>query len=64
MAEFRDVEVKTFIQRAYCECGGDMVYGGICYATVEPGYPHSCKKCGKSQTLDDTFPRKVLKEIE
>jgi len=48
--------VKTYRVDAQCDCGGKMVYGGICLTSFPPQYPHKCETCGNVENLDHSYP--------
>ncbi len=57
-------EAKPFLERMFCKCGGEMCFDGVVFATMPPHYPHSCKLCNFSETLEDKYPRYVFDAIE
>ena len=39
-----------------CECGGEMRPTGLCLTMKPPLFPHTCNKCGKTETYNVTYP--------
>ena len=50
--------VDHFRERAFCECGGEMVHDAVC-----PNF-HRCIKCGKSETYLDKYPQILYEDYE
>lgn len=59
----KSFEVKTFITKMYCECGGEMIPNGNVLCTYPPQYSHDCNKCGKRACYDIKYPKVEYKEI-
>jgi len=62
MTTIKRIEVKTYRERLYCECGGEMLPTGMIYSTMPPQYPHQCQVCGAQAIAPDSFPRVVYDE--
>lgn len=56
-------ECKTFIERAYCDCGEEL-FSHTVNCTMPPSYNYECSKCGAKFTLDKNYPKNVYKELE
>ena len=47
-------ELKTFIEHAVCECGGELIaeetaiFGALLFGGKDPAIEHKCKNCGKT----------------
>lgn len=54
-------KVEPFRVEAFCDCGGELEQKGFYYPTDPPMYPHACKDCGKTEILDNTYPRIVYR---
>jgi uncharacterized Zn finger protein len=62
--EIRRKEVKTFVERAYCEaCGTEMEMQPFVYTTDPPIYTYKCPKCGKIVESRETYPRTVHEDV-
>ena len=49
--------VTWFLERMYCECGGEVKATGIVHMTYPPKYPHKCEKCDYGVSMADSYPR-------
>ena len=58
------IEVKTYIIKKFCECGGEMLPNGCVLTTYPPMYSHDCDKCGKRACYDNEYPKMEYEEIE
>ena len=56
--------VDVYIEYAYCECGEKFERNNIVLATYPAQYLYTCPKCGKTETLCDSYPRLVYKDEE
>lgn len=57
-------EVKTFIERAYCnDCGVELEMQPFVIDTYPPIYTYKCPKCGKIIESRETFPRTVHEPV-
>ena len=59
-------EVKTFREIWTCPidgCEGEMVFNGLIWPTGQPGYHHTCKKCGFTAAIHDKFPRIEIVDV-
>jgi hypothetical protein len=64
MSKETKVEVKTYILRLICECGGDMMPTGECMSSKPPQYPHRCARCGSMETVSDKYyPVTTFEEV-
>lgn len=52
----RKTELKTYMVRAYCDCGGEFKPTGMKLMINPPQYPHVCEKCGAEETFKDKYP--------
>lgn len=50
------VEVKEYLIKAYCACGGEMIFGGISKTLYPAIYGHICKACNAIEDLDRRYP--------
>lgn len=57
MTTIKRTEVKTYLEKLYCECGGQMLPYGYVLTTHPPQYPHKCEQCGKTTIESQPFPR-------
>ena len=57
------VEVRTYLERLHCECGGQMLPTDLALPTDPPQYPHKCQLCDRQTVESETFPRLVYDEI-
>lgn len=59
--------VQTYEQRWLCPvkpCDGEMQFSGMVWPTGDPGYHHTCSKCGfKAAVCGGMYPRTVTKVI-
>lgn len=58
----KEVEVKTYKIRAYCECGGEYTYAGISYPTYPEQHVHHCSKCNNKEKSFNCYP--YIKHLE
>ncbi len=56
-------EVKTFIETAICDCGGEMAADGSVLCSNPPQYTMYCKKCGVRERGYIRYPRTVMENI-
>lgn len=49
-------EVKTYFDKAMCDCGGEYRYTGIGYPVYPERYQHICNKCGDATTFTKVYP--------
>ena len=59
-------EVKTYLVKKYCECGGEMIYGNNSFVLpcYPPRYPHQCNKCGATDSYIYIYPKMEYEEIK
>jgi hypothetical protein len=57
-------EVKTYMVRAMCECGGEYEHQGLVLTSWPAQYPHECNRCGKMETFLSQYPKFEYKEVE
>ena len=59
--------VRTYEQRWMCPvkpCDGEMRYNGMMWPTADPGYHHTCSKCGFTAAITGAqYPRTRI-EVE
>lgn len=58
------VEVKQYQIKAYCACGGEMIFGGLGKALYPMLYVHTCNACQVSEDLDQRYPHLSHEEIK
>lgn len=61
------VPINYFLVSAYCGneyCHGNLIFGGMALMSDPPQYPHRCEYCGKTQNLNDVYPRTEHEEIK
>lgn len=56
-------EVKVFLTRKFCDCGGEMVPDGMVLTSYPPHYSHTCNKCGKVEAYWDRYPKMEYEEV-
>lgn len=62
--QIKKQEVKTFIERAYCnDCGVELEMQPFVIDTYPPIYTYKCPKCGKIIESRETFPRTVHEPV-
>ena len=59
----KEIEVKTFRVRAFCECGGEFKDTGCVLMSYPPQYVHACEKCNKKAHFSKSYPTIKYKEI-
>ena len=52
----RKTEVKAYLVKAYCDCGGEFKPTGVTLMINPPRYPHVCEKCGAKETFNSRYP--------
>ena len=57
-------EARTYIVRAYCDCGGEYTPDGMVLTSNPPQFPHHCSDCGDKSNLKAVYPRTVVEEVE
>jgi hypothetical protein len=45
-------------------CDGEMVENGMVWPTGDPGYHHTCNKCGFTAAVHERFPRFEYERIQ
>ena len=61
----KEVEVKTYINRLYCDdCGEEMVSTGELMFSLPLQLKYRCPKCGREECMTDAYPKTVYKEVE
>jgi hypothetical protein len=56
MSTERLQEIHTFEVRRFCNCGGELNFGGMTLLCNPPLYPHKCSVCGAKENLDQVYP--------
>ena len=58
-----EVEVKTFLKVAKCDCGGtfERNYDAPVLTSYPPQYQHVCNKCGEIFMSTNTYPQTIYK---
>lgn len=66
MPVFKDIEVKTFREHAYCdECvGGELLPTGAMLPGDPPKFPHKCNACGVGVTLPHHYPVLLTRAVQ
>ena len=60
----KEVEVKVFEERLYCdECGAEMKRQGIALCTYPPEHPYICTACDWCTTSTTKYPKIVYKPV-
>jgi predicted RNA-binding Zn-ribbon protein involved in translation (DUF1610 family) len=60
----KEVEVKVFEERLYCDkCGAEMQHGGLVLCSYPPQHPYICPSCGWRTTSTTKYPNIVYKTI-
>ena len=61
-----ELEVKTFLKVAKCECGGtfERDYTAPVLTTYPVQYRHKCNKCGEIFVSTNTYPQTIYKYNE
>ena len=54
--------VKVYLERAECECGGEMVKTGMGITTNEPSWAHTCTTCGARAWYPVSYPHIAFDE--
>ena len=59
----------TYVERMYCDCGGEMEPTGMVLDSMPPWYSHACKDCGfmhdiQGKSYPQTFVVEELTEEE
>ena len=42
--EYKKTPAQLFVLRAYCDCGQELKYTGMCYMSNPAMYEHECPK--------------------
>lgn len=59
----RKVEVKTYLYKAMCECGGEYYATGACLLSSPPKYEHLCSACKSKGVYTRKYPHQGIEEI-
>ena len=60
----KKTEVKTFINRIYCDkCGTEMRTSPVLLTTYPPQYQYECPKCGELLTSTVCYPCTEYDEV-
>ena len=63
--EVKKYKKEIHTERAFCECGGELIYDASILFTkfsLEP--VHICNKCGKEEILDKVYPKDIVVYVE
>lgn len=70
----RKVEVKTYMEHACCDCGGEFIHipkdpcepiaDIAVWPPRKPTYPHKCNRCGEIKSFDQQYPVLKYEEIK
>ena len=56
-------ETRTFVIKAYCDCGGEYAFNGRAQMTSPPQFVHACPDCGHTTTFKDQYPMDTTQEV-
>ena len=56
MSNIRRVPVQTFVERLFCECGGEMKPTGLAKPCSPPLYEHRCEACSATEDAAKAYP--------
>ena len=56
-------EVRTFVVKVYCDCGGQYAFNGNANMAHPPQYVHLCQDCGHLTTFKDQYPLNTTQEV-
>ena len=56
-------EVRTFVVKVYCDCGGELKFNGHANMTYPPQYVHACGDCGLTTVYQDQYPLTTTQEV-
>ena len=56
-------EVRTFVIKVYCDCGGEIKFNGNANLSFPPQYVHECGDCGYLTTYPDQYPLNHTQEV-
>lgn len=56
-------EQRTFIERLYCDCGGEADNARTVITTFPVQYFYHCKLCGEKIVTSDIYPKVTYVEI-
>ena len=60
----KEVEVKVFEERLYCDqCGTEMQHGGLVLCSYPPQHPYICPSCDWRTTSTTKYPNIVYKTV-
>lgn len=56
-------EVRTFVVKVYCDCGGQFTFNGNANLSNPPQYVHTCSDCGTVGYFQDQYPMETQQEV-
>ena len=56
-------EVRQFVVKVYCECGGQFAFNGNANLSNPPQYVHACSDCGQIAYFSDQYPMDTQQEV-
>lgn len=56
--------VTWFLERLFCDCGGEMKSTGMVLTSNPYQYPHKCSNCDFGATLHESYPRVMYEEVK
>ena len=60
----KEVEVKVFEERLYCDkCGMEMEHNGMVLCSYPPQHPYRCPSCGWSIRTKTKYPNIIYKPV-
>lgn len=62
--EYKKTPAQLFVLRAYCDCGQELRYTGMCYMSNPALYEHECPKCNIRYNFSKCFPTTEVEEID
>ena len=62
--EYKKTPAQLFVLRAYCDCGQELKYTGMCFMSNPAMYEHECPACGICYNLHRCYPTTEVEEID
>ena len=56
-------EVRTFVVKKYCDCGGLFEFNGRAQMTSPPHFVHQCTDCKDFDTFPQQYPTQETLEV-
>jgi len=65
MSRVKRYKAESFIEKLFCDCGGEMVATGFMLSSNPAQFPHICTECGASENVIGTsYPRPTTEITE